>query len=374
MNNEMSFESLYMKGFGLEETNNNNVSFSNESYITDGFEEATAIELAQATENLKFLDAYSKITRKNASDKIRMCKKLAVNYGMKSGVNTTAAKSIENLCKIQSIEAEETNDENKKPGFWKTLGTRILNLFKAIGRFFKKLFIKARNLMKMLFTRKLLDIIDEKKIEQVKKIVKDRLNSNFINVSDKIEENKMENSFNVINTEVLQKYNALCSKLKTINREDFDKAVNDIRNSVIKIANIDENGKLKGDSEYFIKEFTGLTPTNNVDEITKAICSGKFLDKLGVLFRAFNDKLKNTDKELNNVINNCSKIFNELANDNTRSDINIFNFNTVNMLVSSVMQKFQFANSHLLETVNFYVITNIKISKDRRGVAMEKID
>ena len=67
MDNEMSFESLYMKGFGLE-ADNRTVSYGRESYITDGFEEATAIELAQATENLKFLDAYTSIARKNASD------------------------------------------------------------------------------------------------------------------------------------------------------------------------------------------------------------------------------------------------------------------------------------------------------------------
>ena len=157
MDNEMSFESLYMKGFGVESWENTRDT-STESYITDGFEDGPSIELTHATEALNFIDAYSNIERKIASDKIRMCKKLAVTYGMKSGVNSTAAKSIESLCRIQSLEAAEAAEEagadtkvsdsdkpkfdfkadREKNGFWKAVWHAIVNAFKAIGRFFKE--------------------------------------------------------------------------------------------------------------------------------------------------------------------------------------------------------------------------------------------
>lgn len=167
MDNEMSFESLYMKGFGVESWENNRDT-STESYITDGFEEGAVIEMTQASESLDFIDAYSNIEKRIASDKIKMCKKLAVTYGMKSGVNAMAAKSIESLCRIQSFEAAEAaeeagadtkvNDEDKpnlsfkedkaKNGFWKAVWHAIVELFKKIGRFFKSIIDKIISFFK----------------------------------------------------------------------------------------------------------------------------------------------------------------------------------------------------------------------------------
>src|SRR5574344_2447256 len=164
--NELSFESLYSRGLGIPSNDESTFIGSRENY--DGYEDAEAIELAHSVEALDFIDAYSKIERKAASDKIRMCKKIAVNYGLKSGLNATAANSVESLCRIQSLEADsaavaagadsaqvadkpKTDAPAKKQGFFKTIFAAIKKEFIAIGNFFKKIWEKITKFFSGIF-------------------------------------------------------------------------------------------------------------------------------------------------------------------------------------------------------------------------------
>ena len=72
--------------------------------LYDGYEDGVIIDLQNSIESLQFIDSYIKVESSLADAKIRMCKKLTVNYGLKSGINATAANSIESLCRIQSTE------------------------------------------------------------------------------------------------------------------------------------------------------------------------------------------------------------------------------------------------------------------------------
>ena len=104
-NNELGFESLYMHGMGGASIDDHPRSISIEAY--DGFEDAASIELAHAMESLDFMGTYEAINNKITADKIRMCKRLAVNYGKNSSLlNKQAANSIESLCLQHSLEAE----------------------------------------------------------------------------------------------------------------------------------------------------------------------------------------------------------------------------------------------------------------------------
>lgn len=161
-NNDMSFESLYSAGLGLSSEALSPSIQSYEGY--DGYEDGIAIELQHSIEALDFLDTYSAIENNLASAKIRMCKKLSVNYGLKSGLNATAANSVESLCRkhILSLEEAEPASDNKtdsapekdeapksngkeKKGFFKAIFAAIGKIFKKIGEFFGMIVNKVKS-------------------------------------------------------------------------------------------------------------------------------------------------------------------------------------------------------------------------------------
>ena len=159
-NNELGFESLYMHGMGGASIDDHPRSISVEAY--DGFDDAASIELAHAMESLDFMGTYEAINSKIAADKIRMCKRLAVNYGKNSSLlNKQAANSIESLCLQHSLEAEteavgdtgaqvnskpNTEETEKKQGFFAKLWAGIVRVFKAIVKFFKGIPAKIKAL------------------------------------------------------------------------------------------------------------------------------------------------------------------------------------------------------------------------------------
>lgn len=157
-NNELGFESLYMHGMGGASIDDHPRSNSVEAF--DGFEDAASIELAHAMESLDFMGTYEAINNKITADKIRMCKRLAVNYGKNSSLlNKQAANSIESLCLQHSLEAEaeavsdtgaqvnskpNTDTTEKKTGFFAKLWAGIVKVFKAIVNFFKSIPAKIK--------------------------------------------------------------------------------------------------------------------------------------------------------------------------------------------------------------------------------------
>lgn len=150
-NNELGFELLYMHGMGGASIDDHPRSNSVEAF--DGFEDAASIELAHAMESLDFMGTYEAINSKLTADKIRMCKRLTVNYGKNSSLlNKQAANSIESLCLQYSLEAEaeavtdtgaqvnskpDTDTTEKKTGFFAKLWAGIVKVLKAIVNFFK---------------------------------------------------------------------------------------------------------------------------------------------------------------------------------------------------------------------------------------------
>ena len=152
MDNSRSLEALYQDGTGMVSLPKKSYKASIEGY--DGFDDILSVDLAKSEENLAFLDTFQMIEAKNAADKMKMCRKLVANYGSRSGMPASAATSVESLCNIMSLEAEETaeaagvdtKDEKaknpetttKKVGFFKTIFNAIANFFKGIARLFRK--------------------------------------------------------------------------------------------------------------------------------------------------------------------------------------------------------------------------------------------
>ena len=152
MDNSRSLEALYQDGTGMVSLPKKSYKASIEGY--DGFDDILSVDLAKSEENLAFLDTFQMIEAKNAADKMKMCRKLAANYGSRSGMPAGAATSVESLCNIMSLEAEETaeaagvdtKDEKaknpetttKKVGFFKTIFNAIAKFFKGIANLFRK--------------------------------------------------------------------------------------------------------------------------------------------------------------------------------------------------------------------------------------------
>ena len=152
MDNSRSLEALYQDGTGMVSLPKKSYKASIEGY--DGFDDILSADLAKSEENLAFLDTFQMIEAKNAADKIKMCKKLSANYGTRSGMPASAATSVESLCNIMSLEAEETaeaagvdtkdekaknpNTTPKKVGFFKTIFNAIAKFFKGIANLFRK--------------------------------------------------------------------------------------------------------------------------------------------------------------------------------------------------------------------------------------------
>jgi hypothetical protein len=321
-----------MKGFGLE-ADNRTVSYSRESYITDGFEENELIELTQAIENLKFLDAYTSIARKNTSDKIRMCKKLAVNYGMKSRINSTAAKSIESLCKIQSIEAEEAAEEagvdtssdkvpdNKKPtlgeefkknkkdkGFWKALWAAIVRVFKAVGDFLKKVFKKIIGFFDLSTSSLFKKVTDPKLKDKIKVYIEDQMKSGKMpySISTKMDISVIDNSTKEI--EEMSNYCIYMLKNITNNKElNFDQYINKIDGYYNKYVG-EEEDEFRWKSKVLLTIF-GVNITKDENEVLNAICDGKSVKSLYDIIQKFDDKrsLANKPEEIIKVSQDVMK-------------------------------------------------------------------
>lgn len=152
MDNSRSLEALYQDGTGMVSLPKKSYKASIEGY--DGFDDILSVDLAKSEENFAFLDTYQMIEAKNAADKMKMCRKLAANYGSRSGMPAGAATSVESLCNIMSLEAEETaeaagvdtKDEKaknpetttKKVGFFRTIFNAIARFFKCIAKLFRK--------------------------------------------------------------------------------------------------------------------------------------------------------------------------------------------------------------------------------------------
>ena len=152
MDNSRSLEAIYQDGTGMVSLPKKSFKASIEGY--DGFDDMLSADLAHSEENLAFLDAFQMVEAKNAADKIKMLKKINANYGTRSGIPTAAATSVESLCNILSLEAEETaeatgvdtKDEKaktpesttKKVGFFKTIFNAISKFFKGIANLFRK--------------------------------------------------------------------------------------------------------------------------------------------------------------------------------------------------------------------------------------------
>ena len=164
MDNSRSLEALYQDGTGMVSLPKKSYKASIEGY--DGFDDILSIDLAKSEENLAFLDTYQLIEAKNAADKIKMCKKLSANYGTRSGIPTAAATSVESLCHMMSLEADDnanaaavnTGNEKteapkpettkKKIGFIKTIFINIGKFFSFISKMFKSIGSKIASIFK----------------------------------------------------------------------------------------------------------------------------------------------------------------------------------------------------------------------------------
>ena len=163
MDNSRSLEALYQDGTGMVSLPKKSYKASIEGY--DGFDDILSIDLAKSEENLAFLDTYQMIEAKNAADKIKMCKKLSANYGTRSGIPTAAATSVESLCHMMSLEANDDANaaavntgneksvnkpetEKKKVGFLKTIFKNIGKFFSFIAKMFKSIGSKIASIFK----------------------------------------------------------------------------------------------------------------------------------------------------------------------------------------------------------------------------------
>ena len=163
MDNSRSLEALYQDGTGMVSLPKKSYKASIEGY--DGFDDILSIDLAKSEENLAFLDTYQLIEAKNAADKIKMCKKLSANYGTRSGIPTAAATSVESLCHMMSLEANDDANaaavntgneesvnkpetEKKKVGFLKTIFKNIGKFFSFIAKMFKSIGSKIASIFK----------------------------------------------------------------------------------------------------------------------------------------------------------------------------------------------------------------------------------
>lgn len=100
---------------------------SNENLV-DGDIDSAISDLTRSDEDLKFIDAFDAISKKNSEDKIRMMKKIKTNYKLSK---ESLSYSIESYCdtEIQSLEGEFTNK----------IKDSIIAAFKKIGEFVKRL-------------------------------------------------------------------------------------------------------------------------------------------------------------------------------------------------------------------------------------------
>lgn len=166
MSMEFSAEDFINGGMGVKSTTSYTVK-SSEGY--DGFADNLSMEMYRAEQELQSLEAFEKLSDVNASQKIKMVKRIANNYV--GGIqNSVASNSIESVClaQIKSLEdaaaaptedtkTEEkpaTDGQKKKLGFMKTVFGAIAKFFKSIWSWIVTAIKKFGAWVKNLFTKK----------------------------------------------------------------------------------------------------------------------------------------------------------------------------------------------------------------------------
>lgn len=165
-NEEYSVEELFANATGLNNSRPEIALLSKEAY--DGCFDAVAADAQSAENMLNFMDTFAMVNNKNASDKIKMLKKINANYGGKSSAMTA---SIESFCNTQSMEAdaaaavtggdaEKAADKpvneaaaKKKIGFFKSIFAAIGKMFKAVWKFITGLVQKFTDAVKRLVSK-----------------------------------------------------------------------------------------------------------------------------------------------------------------------------------------------------------------------------
>ena len=166
MSMEFSAEDFINGGMGVKSTTSYTVK-SSEGY--DGFADNLSMEMYRAEQELQSLEAFEMLSDVNASQKIKMVKRIANNYV--GGIqNSVASNSIESVClaQIKSLEdaaaapagdtkTEEkpaTEGQKKKLGFMKTVFGAIAKFFKTIWKWITESIKWFGTKIKNLFTKK----------------------------------------------------------------------------------------------------------------------------------------------------------------------------------------------------------------------------
>lgn len=185
MSMEFSAEDFINGGMGIKPNTSYTVK-SSEGY--DGFADNLSMEMYRADQELQALEAFETLSNFNASQKIKMVKRIANNY-VGNIQNSVASNSIESVClaQIKSLEdaagapagdakTEEkpaTDTKKKKLGFMKTVFSTIGGFFKSIWTWITTAIKKFSAWIKRLVAnkgpssgdRKLDKAIDKSKIE-----------------------------------------------------------------------------------------------------------------------------------------------------------------------------------------------------------------
>ena len=166
---EFSAESLYADGTGMSSVKPVATYYAMSSEANDGDLDSTFNDVQSAENALQFLDLYSAIENKNASDKIRMLRKIKANYG---GNSSQLTNSVENYCNELSMEAEAAaaaaggdasadpkseasgKGGKEKKNFFVVMFKAIGNFFVMIWKFFVNIWNAIVNFVKNLFTKK----------------------------------------------------------------------------------------------------------------------------------------------------------------------------------------------------------------------------
>ena len=189
MKNEFSIEELILEGTGLKKVvNQNNSSFeSRETTSYCGCTDAIIKDVAQASEDLKFIDIYEKINKKSCSDKMHMLNRIKNVYS-NNCYNKKAKQTMESYIYNNMLSTEEEaqntgstttnpNDANsngnnganaasngaaqkaeqmkkeagkKKGGWFKKIITAVKNFIMKIVNFIKMLINKVLTYFKSL--------------------------------------------------------------------------------------------------------------------------------------------------------------------------------------------------------------------------------
>ena len=161
MSMEFSAEDFINGGMGVKST----TSYT----VYDGFADNLSMEMYRAEQELQSLEAFEMLSDVNASQKIKMVKRIANNYV--GGIqNSVASNSIESVClaQIKSLEdaaaapAGDTKSEDKpategqkkKLGFMKTVFGAIAKFFKSIWNWITTAIKKFGAWVKNLFAKK----------------------------------------------------------------------------------------------------------------------------------------------------------------------------------------------------------------------------